>query len=103
MKDYEQQKIMSSGSRGRRSQLQFGKAASSGTHLIQTGNGRHPIRLGDNHLSTKALEPEVESLLCPNKVQRMRKYPMARSQSITKRKVKEDARLVRKNGRSQFG
>lgn len=91
--------------KGSQKPIQFGKAASSGTHLIQTGNGRHPIRLGDNHLSTKALEPEVESLLCPNKVQRMRKYPMARSQSITKRKVKrmpglfaktEDPNLARK-------
>ena len=72
--------------KGTQKPIQFGKASSSGSHLVQTGNGRQPIRLGNNHLSTKTLESKMESLLRFNKVRRMREYPMARSQSASTRK-----------------
>ena len=35
---------------------EFGRAASSGSHLAQTGAGRHPLRLGDNHKPSNLTE-----------------------------------------------
>ncbi|MHB1155092.1 MAG: DNA polymerase, partial [Eubacteriales bacterium] len=63
--------------------IQFGIAASCGAHLIQTGNGRVPIRLGGNYLLREALEQNNESLLCPNDVYRMWLKPMAGSREFT--------------------
>ena len=43
--------------------IQFGVAAACRAHLIQTGNGRNPIRLGKDHQPGKAMECAVEQML----------------------------------------
>ena len=43
--------------------IQFGIAAASGAHLIQTGNSRQAVRLGENNQSRKTVESSDEPLL----------------------------------------
>ncbi len=57
--------------------IQFGIAAASGAHLIQTGDGRRAIRLGENNQSGKTVEQGNEPLLCADAVPRVRICPMA--------------------------
>ncbi|XOQ52467.1 MAG: INTEIN-C-TER domain-containing protein [Succiniclasticum sp.] len=61
---------------GKQEPVQFGIAASSGAHLLQTGNGRKAIRLGQNHQSGKKMEQELESLLCIDTMSGLRIHPM---------------------------
>ena len=56
---------------GQSKSIQFGIAAACGTHLVQTGNGREAIRLGENNQCRKTLEQSYESLLCTNGMYRM--------------------------------
>lgn len=56
---------------GQSKPIQFGIAAACGTHLVQTGNGREAIRLGENHQCRKTLEQSYESLLCTNGMYRL--------------------------------
>ena len=78
---------------GQAQPIQFGVAAASGAHLVQTGNGRHPIRLGKNYLLRKAMEPEDESLLCPNAVHWMRNDSMAEPLEFTERNLTRMSKL----------
>lgn len=57
--------------------IQFGIAASSGAHLIQTGDGREAIRLGENYFFRETMEPENEFMLCPDKMHRVRSNTVA--------------------------
>ena len=68
--------------------VQFGKAASSGTHLIKTGNGRTPVRLGENYISRETLVEELEPLLYPDPMHRLRKHPVARAEQPDIREIK---------------
>ena len=58
--------------------IQFGIAASCGTHLVQTGNGGAAIRLGENYQPGETVEQVMESMLCADQVYGMRFNPMAR-------------------------
>ena len=62
---------------GQSQPIQFGVAAALGARLVQTGNGRDPIRLGEDNQPGKALEFEMESLLCTHQVYRLWKNPVA--------------------------
>ena len=65
---------------GQSEPVRFGDAAASGARLVKTGNGRTPVRLGEDHLSREALVEKLESLLCSDAVHRMRLDPMAGSE-----------------------
>lgn len=58
--------------------IQFGIAASSGAHLIQTGDGWKAIRLGESYQFGEAMEQSDESLLCFNTMYRVQKDSMAK-------------------------
>jgi DNA polymerase len=47
---------------GKSQPVQFGIAATCGAHLLQTGNGRQTIRLGENNIGGKTMEQGDESL-----------------------------------------
>lgn len=64
---------------GKQIPVRFGDAATSGTHLIQTGYGRKAIRLGENNISGKEMEQSDESLLCTDQMSGVREHPMAES------------------------
>ena len=68
--------------------VQFGVAASCGVHLLQTGDGRKAIRLGENHISGEKVEQSHESLLCPDGMHGMRKCAMAVPFQSAERKIK---------------
>ena len=53
---------------GKQEPIQLGVAATCGAHLVQSGDGRNPLRLDRDHQPGEALEQEMESLLCANKV-----------------------------------
>ena len=48
--------------------VQLGIAAARGAHLIQTGNGRDAVRMGGDHFTGETVEPDMEPLLCADKV-----------------------------------
>ena len=73
---------------GKQEPIQFGIAASSGAHLIKTGDGGNPIRLGENHQSGKTMEQELEPLLCSDRVPELRNDSVAAFGQPEKRKVK---------------
>ena len=62
---------------GQSQPVRFDAAAASGAHLVQTGNGRTALRLGHDPIAAKALEQQLEPLLRPDKVCRMRFHSMA--------------------------
>ena len=73
---------------GKSQPVQFGIAATCGAHLLQTGNGRQTIRLGENNIGGKTMEQGDESLLCVNGMPRLPLYTMARIGKPKKWKVK---------------
>lgn len=62
---------------GKSRPVRFEEAATRGAHLVQAGNGWHPLRACRNNIPGKTLEQEVESLLCTNTMRRLRFNPMA--------------------------
>ena len=74
--------------------VRFGDAASSGAHLIQTGDGRRAIRLGENYQSREKMEQEMEPLLCANAVYRLWKHPVAGLIQPEKRQIKRVPELL---------
>jgi DNA polymerase len=63
------------------------EAARSGAHLIKTGNSGQAIWLGENHQSSKEMEPNMESLLRINPVHWLRKNSVDGSWKSEKRKI----------------
>ena len=55
----------------------FGDAATCGAHLLRTGAGWHPVRLGGSNQPVEEMEREVEPLLHPDQVQRLRARTVA--------------------------
>ena len=74
--------------------VHFGYAAASGAYLLRTGSGGHPIRLGGGHQCGEEMEPEMESLLCTNPVQRLRGGAVAGSREPENRKVQRVSELL---------
>jgi DNA polymerase len=72
---------------GQSKPIQFGIAATSGTHLVQTGNGGRAVRLGKNYQSGEMLEQDNESLSCPDKMSRLWLNSMAGLRKFKKRKI----------------
>ena len=89
---------------GQSKPVQFGEAASSGAHLLQSGNGRYPIRLGENNQPRKKMECKNEPLQGLDSMYGLRSNSMDFSKQFTKRsfkglskmlKAKEDSFMVR--------
>ena len=51
-------------------------AAARGAHLVQTGDGRRPVRLGGDHQPRETMVKELQPLLDGNTVHQLRKHPM---------------------------
>lgn len=79
---------------GSREPVPFSIAAKSGAHLVQTGNGRSPIRLGEDHLSGETMEQILESLLCFDPVHWMRICSMAASGQPSFREIQRLSALL---------
>lgn len=74
--------------------IQFGVASACGAHLVQTGNAREAIRLGENHLCRETLEQNNEPLLCSDKMHRLRQHPVAGLQESHQRKISRVSELL---------
>ena len=72
---------------GKPEPVQFGLAAACGAHLIQTGDGRKAIRLGEDYQRRETLEQIDEPLLCTDAMHRMRLSPVAVSYQPQNRKI----------------
>lgn len=68
--------------------VQFGEAATSGAYLLQTGDGRNSIRMGENYQSREEMEREMESLLCVDPVCELQQNSVDQSWKSKNRKVK---------------
>ncbi len=79
---------------GQQEPVQFGFAASSGAHLIQTGNGRQAVRMGENYRFGKTMDQNVEPLLCPDRMSRVRFDSMAITYESDKWKIKGMSKLL---------
>ena len=68
--------------------IQFGIAAASGARLIQTGDGRRAIRLGENYKPREKMEQEMEPLLCSDSMSGLWFDSMAEFGKSENRKIK---------------
>lgn len=85
---------------GQPRQIYFGDAATRGAHLIQTGAGGHPIRMGGDNQRGEAMEREMEPLLCANTLQRLRGGTMAGFGQSAERQIKRMPELHSATGRA---
>ena len=72
---------------GQSQPVQLGRAATSSAHLIQTGNGRTPIRLVGDHLTHETMEQVMEPCLCSDEMCRVWPGGMDRIKQSDKRKI----------------
>ena len=79
---------------GQSEPIQFGIAAASGAHLVQTGDGGYPIRLGEDHQRGETLEQDLESVLCSDSMHGLRNNPMAKFEQPAARKIKRMSSLL---------
>lgn len=79
---------------GQEKPIQFGEAATSGAHLLQSGDGRRAIWVGEDYKSRKKMGEKLEFLLCPHKMSRLWKHSMARQGKLNNRKVKRMSSLL---------
>lgn len=63
--------------KGKPKPIRFIESAICKTHLIQTGDGRRTIWLGENHKCRETLESKAKPLLCIDTMRRVRKRSMA--------------------------
>ena len=73
---------------GKARPIQFGVAASSGAHLVQTGDGRRAIRLGENNKPRKKMVKGVAQAICIDRVSGVRDYSMDASWKSNQRPFK---------------
>lgn len=79
---------------GQEKPIQFGEAATSGAHLLQSGDCRRAIRVGEDYKPREKMGEKLEFLLCPNKMSRLWKHSMARQGKFNNRKVKRMSSLL---------
>ena len=79
---------------GQEKPIQFGEAATSGAHLLQSGDGRRAIWVGEDYKPRKKMGEKLEFLLCPHKMSRLWKHSMARQGKFNDRKVKRMSSLL---------
>lgn len=78
---------------GQSQPVQFGIAAASGAHLIQTGDGGTAIRLGENYFIRETMEQKNESLLRTDPVYWLRKHSVAVVLQFKKREIERMSKL----------
>lgn len=78
---------------GQQEPVYFGLAASCGAHLIQTGDGRGAIWLGEDYKPGKKMESKAEPLLCLNTMPGLRSNSMAEQEQPHQRKVQRVSKL----------
>lgn len=78
---------------GQSQPIQFEVAAACGAHLVQTGNGGQAIRLGENCQSRETMEPYMESLLCFNRMCRLRQCTVDAAKQSNQWKIKRMSML----------
>lgn len=74
--------------KGKSRPIQFGEAATSKAYLIQTGNGRKAIWLGEDNKCGEEMEFKDESLLCFNRMYGLSQYTVAKSKQLKIWKIK---------------
>lgn len=79
---------------GKPEPVQLGVAASCGAHLLQTGDGRQAVRMGENHQCRKTLEQGDEPLLCINEMHGMRDSAVAVPYQSLQREIKGMPKLL---------
>ena len=73
--------------------VQFGFAAASGAHLVQTGDGRRAVRLGEDNQPGEEMESETEPLLCSDAVPGMRSDSVAEPKQSNKWQIEGVSKL----------
>ncbi len=73
--------------------IRLDEAAASGTHLLQAGDSRTPIRLGQDYIAGETLEQEMESLLCADAVRGLRLHTVAASEQPSARDIPRMSKL----------
>ncbi|HZK58065.1 MAG TPA: DNA polymerase [Clostridia bacterium] len=68
--------------------IQFGLAAASGAHLLQSRPGRKTLWSSNNNKHRKKMEKRMERSICPHSMYKMQKNTMDSSIQSHKRKVK---------------
>lgn len=79
---------------GQSEPIQLGIAASCGARLVQTGDGRNALRMGENYITGKKMERKVESLLCFNAMYRLWCNPMAKLIKSANREIERLSELL---------
>ena len=84
--------------------IYFGVAAACGARLLQTGNGRREIRMGNHYQSGKKMESKAKSLLCTDPLQWLWSRAMAGATKFDFRQIKRlPALLTTKANSSMAG
>lgn len=73
--------------KGQYKQVQFGLAATCGSHIIQTGDGGANIRLGDNYIAREKVDARMAHPLYFDKMQELWQRTMAKFRKSPKRFV----------------
>ena len=82
-------------------QVQFENAAACGAHLLQTGAGGRPIRVGGDNQPREKVERGVESLLCSDQMQRVWGDPMAAAGQSPDRQIERLPELLTEKSGSE--
>lgn len=80
-------------SEGKSEPVQFEAAIKSKSHLLQTGNGRSTIRMGENHQSRKKVVSKMESLQSSYAMSRLWKDKVDGTKQFTKKNIKRLSKL----------
>lgn len=87
---------------GKSEPVYFGVAAACGAHLVQTGDGRRAVWLGENHQPGKEMEPKTESLLCSDAMHGLRFGTVAAQNESDQWKIKGVSELHSKTTDSKL-
>lgn len=80
---------------GEPKQIRFEYAASCGAHLLQTGDGRNPVRLGRDYQPGETLVGELEQMPCVDPLQGLWQRPMDESLKPDPRHIERLPKLFR--------
>lgn len=78
---------------GQSQPIQFGIAAASGSHLVQTGDGRRAIRLGENNKPGEKMVKGLAQALCTDRVSGMWNDSVDASRKFDQRSFKRMSEL----------
>ncbi len=87
---------------GQSQPIQFRIAAASGSHLVQTGDGRKAVRLGENNKPGKKMVKGLAQALCADRVSGMREDSMDTAWEFNQRSFKRMSELYSAKTDSQM-